>query len=311
MNLEYKILWFDDQPEEVASYADGIKDRMSRKGFKVDVKWVDRTKDLNKLLSDLRRRSDIDMILMDWNMGEGQDDGAVLAKRVRRHVYTDILFYSSEKKPKLIKAIYEQGIDGVFCCSREDVVVQAMHVIDTTIKKVLDVNHLRGLVLGAVSGYEAEIQEILEFSLSKLDGEGVFVDEIKENLIKQIESNKRSVSKLSKDNVKEVLSNRSFSAFHQYQALCKLLNKVSDEEETMARLHDLLLKYENDVIVPRNALAHAKAYQVGGEIKFKDRKITFGEDELNVFRTKLLMHGENLDDVRSSLTSFIDRDAKE
>lgn len=311
MKLEYKILWFDDQPDSVKSMEEGISTRLSRLGFQLSVDWKKEVKDVGSFLASLQKRTDIDLILMDWNMGANKDNGAVLAKRLRSKTYTEIVFYSSASPAELRKAIYEQDIDGVYCIRRDTLVAETMNVIKTTIKKILDLNHMRGLVMGTVSDYDAQIEEILTLTASRMKDCSSLITHIKKSVTEANQASSKQIEKLDgKDNSKELLEHRAYSAFLKYKTLCTLLGKKS-EDRAVIDLFDKLKDYHKEVIDPRNALAHAKVIEDGGKITFKGRDVVFDDESLLTLRRNLLAQGDNLGDIKRAIESGIFDDVNE
>lgn len=305
MKLEYKILWFEDQPDSANAMEQGINTRLARLGFQLNVEWHKEIKDPGGFLGSLQKRNDIDLILMDWNMGSSSDNGAILAKKLRNKTYTEIVFYSSASPSELRKAIYEQDIDGVYCIRRETLVQEVMHVIRTTIKKVLDLNHVRGLVMGTVSEFDAQIEEIICLLSHRLKDKGCLSEHIKKSIL---DSNKNSSDQISKigeqDDIRVLIEHRAYSAFLKYKTLCAFLEKRA-EQRSVVDLHEKLKSYQADVIEPRNALAHAKADMQNGKITFKGRKLDFDEEKLLELRLNLLAQGDNLADIKKVIEAGI------
>ena len=243
MKLEYKILWFEDQPHNVKGPSEGIKDRLYRAGFKLSIKWVKNIGDVDSLIGQLRKENNFDLILMDWNLGASMPNGASLAKRVRNNVHTEIVFYSSATPKELRAAIYEEEIDGVYCTRRDNLTSETMSVINTTIKKVLDLNHMRGIVMAVVSDFDNLIDDCLHLRYSKQSPEGKIniVRDIKDRIIHLCKSNLQEIEKIEAvTDLSLLLKNRSFSSMVKFQTLKALLSE-KEEDRTVNSL--LCLRY--------------------------------------------------------------------
>lgn len=136
MKLEFKILWFDDQPKELTSQKGMLTRHLMKEGFKLNIKEVTQIKDIKSLLPSLQNESNPDLILMDWNMGNGTQgaglDGADVAKKIRsKFKYQEIVFYSAAPPETLRKAVFDKKIDGVFCINRNNLAAETKNVIDT------------------------------------------------------------------------------------------------------------------------------------------------------------------------------------
>lgn len=305
MKLDYKILWFDDQPDSATGMQQGIATRLTRLGFQLNVEWHKEIKDSGAFLGGLQKRNDIDLILMDWNMGLNAENGAVLAKKLRNKTYTEIVFYSSAAPSELRKAIYEQDIDGVYCIRRETLVQEVMHVIKTTVKKVLDLNHIRGLVMGTVSEFDAQIEEILCLLAQRMNDKDCLSAHIKQSILIANESSSAQIAKLGKKTeIAELIEHRAYGAFLKYKTLCAFLEKRSDDR-SIVDLNEKLKNYHKEVIEPRNALAHAKATEVNGKVTFKGRDLEFDEEKLLDLRLNLLAQGDNLADIKKTIEAGV------
>ncbi|WP_371762666.1 hypothetical protein [Massilia sp.] len=307
MKLNYKILWFDDQPDSAKNMEEGISNRLARLGFSLEVEWNKGVKDEGSFLANLQRRRDIDLILMDWNMGANSDNGAVLAKKLRRKVYTEIVFYSSASPSELRKAIYEQDIDGVYCARRDTLVSETMHVIQTTVKKILDLNHMRGLVMGAVSEFDAQIEEMMSLACSRMKERSKFLNHIRNLIVNSNNSHLRQIEKIDlsgESDPSQLLQHRGFTAFLKYQALCNLLSRKS-EDRAVVNILDKLREYETQIIRPRNRLAHARIVELGQRGTMHGRDVEFTDEDLLNLRRDLLAHNDNLCDIRSAIEAGI------
>ncbi|TAI97898.1 response regulator [Pectobacterium versatile] len=305
MKLEYKILWFEDQPHNVAGPADGIKDRLYRAGFKLTIEWVKTIGDVNSFIGQLRKKNDFDLILMDWNLGTSIPNGASLAKRVRNNAHTEIVFYSSAAPNELREAIYKEEIDGVYCTRRDNLISETMAVINTTIKKVLDLNHMRGIVMAVVSDFDNLIDECLHIRYSQQcpQGQENTAIRIKEKIIQLCKSNLEEIEKIdTTSDVNALLKNRVFSSMIKYQTLKALLSEKI-EDRTINNLMSTFTKYEEQVIRPRNILAHAVAVEESGKIYFKNKDISLGEEEFRILRQNLLSHSDALNDIKQAILS--------
>ena len=63
-----------------------------------------------------------------------------------------LLAYSANNDAKeLRKLAFEANLEGVYCASRVELVDEVLGVFDSLVKKVLDLDHTRGIVMGATS----------------------------------------------------------------------------------------------------------------------------------------------------------------
>ncbi|ATM77389.1 hypothetical protein CRN79_16750 [Serratia fonticola] len=308
MKLEYKILWFDDQPHNVDSTEDGLKTRLARMGFKLEVQWVDKIGDIGSLISRLRSNIDFDLILVDWDLGPNSIDGAQLAKHLRKNFKTDIIFYSSEAPKKLRKLIFDNDVDGVFCIRRENLVAETLAIINYSIKKIIDLNHMRGIVMSAVSDFDKIIEKSLNARYQQLSDveKYSFIKQIIEKMTSVCDANKKQIENLSHKEccIDELLAHRAFSSSLKQQILVRILEKKKDDE-TISFLFELLQKYNEQVIKPRNQLAHAiPALQNGRKVLLIDDK-EYTDIEFCNLRVNLLSHEDNLTDILQAIMAGV------
>jgi DNA-binding NarL/FixJ family response regulator len=306
MKLDYKILWFDDQRDSIKNMIEGISTRIGRLGFTLSVEVHSEIKDSGSFLGQLQRRGDIDLVLMDWNMGSNADNGAILAKKIRNKIYTEIVFYSSAPPSELRKAIYDQDIDGVYCIRRETLVSEVVHVIRTTIKKVLDLNHIRGLVMGAVSEFDAQMEQIISLLADRLgERNDCLGSYIRKAILSANQTSSNEIEELRRSpELANLIEHRAYTAHLKYKTLCAVLDRKSNDR-AVVDLHDRLKKYQKEVIEPRNALAHAKADDTNGKVTFKGRDLEFDEERLLRLRLDLLAQGDNLCDIRKAIEAGV------
>ena len=299
MKLEYTILWFDDQPDNLRDTAQGIKDRIAREGFELCIKWVPEVGDSAQEIAQLQEEGDFDLILMDLNLGEGKDDGAKLAKRVRAVFrYTEILFYSAASPKDLRTAIFEQGIDGVYCVHRNGLDLEVMGVFDTTIQKALDLNGMRGLVMAEVSNLDHAIDKCLRTLYYRVPKERK--DQLVAEIVKQIkvlaERNMTQAQDLAGQSFDKLIRHRAFSSSLKHQVL---QNEISEfgEEIAAVRLIEKLSLYHKEVIEHRNTLAHEQPVMKKGTLVFPDRNLAFTKTQMSTLRRDLIAHQTNLADL--------------
>ena len=198
---------------------------------------------------------------MDLNLAD-QPNGAELISKIRElGVYTDVVFYSASGIEELRAKGREKELEGVFYSGRTPetaFVNRVKAVIDATLKKVQDLNNLRGLVMAEVSELDAMMDRIL---LSYFNTE-----EMMELFHKHITSNReKTLQKSLNCNNKCQLSWRSNSI----QEIVPLIDSSQKAravkiilEQTNPELYkgkNFYEEYVEAIITPRNELAHCKS----------------------------------------------------
>lgn len=294
MQLEYRILWFEDQPRNVAPMRDNIQDGLEDLGFlpRIDIRQV--VSGGPDPLADLPEQRDVDLVLMDWQLGNL--DGAQLSRRVRRvFEYTDIVFYSAVDAKHLRKLIFDQDIDGVHCCQRMNLSENTLGIIRTQMHKVLDLNHMRGIVMATTSDLEHAMIECLGLiqPVAYPDAQefaGVISKRVSEELRKKAEKIEEIGRKKSK--FRKLIEDPNFNAALRLEMLQSELAKLQKKEHEPHL--EKLASYLREVITPRNDFAHRRAEVVGGELRLKGRSDAFTQETMIALRLRLLDHKSNL-----------------
>lgn len=238
---------------------------------------------------------------MDWHLNDKQD-GAVIAKAIRRRFqYTEIVFYSAATTKELRNAIFDQDIDGVYCANRDTLIADTIGVIDTTIKKAVDLNHMRGITMAYVSELDSKMIECIRECHNLLDekGKAHLVKTIKGYILSINKSEIKKVeTKLTENAFEELLDFFSFSTSIRFRTLNKL---IKDGNADHMHLIDKMLKYCDEVIRPRNELAHVCEQLLDGRVVLQCNGVEYDEGRLMQLRQELLAHSDNFQDILNSL----------
>jgi len=294
MKLEYHILWFEDQPKNVEPMVQTIQEGVEDLGFtpRIDLRKVESAG--QDPLTNLPHHRDLDLVLMDWNLGD--QDGAVLSRRVRAvFQYTDIVFYSAASTSELRRRIFDQGIDGVHCCARENLSDSTLHIIETQMHKILDVNHMRGIVIATVSDLEHQIMNCLKLlqPLAYPSNSADFAKAISVKIVKDLSKKITKVESLGTEgNYQALITDFSFNAGLRLQFLQKELQRLARVDHVPHL--ETLGRFLKEVVHPRNDLAHRPAVVRDGELHLEGRESPYTQRTMTDLRILLLKHVENL-----------------
>ena len=173
MRLDFNVLWVDDQPERVAAQSKSIALQMAAEGFDFVSRPCSTIAEVEAAISEDVFTDEIDLILVDWDLGNNVH-GEDAIERIRQTVqYKDVVFYSGHMSVReLRQKAYEKELEGVYCASREGLIDEVIGVFDSLIKKVLDLDHTRGIVMGATSDIDYMVNSCLSLAHGKLDDAG-------------------------------------------------------------------------------------------------------------------------------------------
>jgi len=173
VRLDFNVLWVDDQPDRVGSQITAITKRMQEEGFQFVPTLCQSIDEVKKAIAADVFTDEVDLILVDWDLGNGVVGEDAIAEIRSTVQYKDVVFYSAQTAPNALrKAAFEKGVEGIYCASREQLVDEVLGVFDSLVKKVLDLDHARGIVMGATSDIDHIVNECLVIVHAKLDQGG-------------------------------------------------------------------------------------------------------------------------------------------
>lgn len=162
MRLDFNVLWVDDQPDRVQAQINAIERQMEAEGFKLNPTLRATIGEVRALIADNVFTDEVDLILVDWDLGSGLTGQDVIAATREVIQYKDVVFYSALKpSDELRQLAFEARLEGVYFANREDLVQEVMGVFESLVKKVLDLDHTRGIVMGATSDIDNMVNECL------------------------------------------------------------------------------------------------------------------------------------------------------
>ncbi len=267
MNLKYRILWIENEEDWVESIEDQIQEYLEELGFIYGRKLIAKEE------QDISY-NDYDLILMDLNLAD-QPNGAELISKIRDlGVYTDVVFYSASGIDELRAKGREKELEGVFYSGRTPdtaFVNRVKAVIDATLKKVQDLNNLRGLVMAEVSELDAVMDRIIPSYFSTAEKMELFHKHITANrettLQKSLNcTNKCQLTWRGKD-IQEIVS--LLDSSQKARAIKIIIEQSRPDLYSESNFYE---EYNATIITPRNELAHCKSELHDGQEILLTRK---------------------------------------
>ena len=308
MNLEFSLLVVDDAPDSIREAIDILRDNLEAKGFTLDLHSPDDFSERG--LRELARLKgkDYDLVMVDYNLGHDETDGAIAAHRLRLNLpYTDMVFYSSVPGLNLHGKLAEQEVAGVFISRREDLGDTLTGIADTVIGKAVDLNHMRGIAMAEVAEMDVFMEETLGRAF-RYAGDRCIEDATNRTIRRLRESTQEDSVLLEncfeEDGLPGVVSNsRLFSFAQKFQAVRRVVRCLPEKPSEAL---DVLSSYENEVIKNRNMLAHVKEETTADgttilrSIK-DDGGVVIDDSWMTDFRLKLKAHRSALAHVCQAL----------
>jgi hypothetical protein len=323
MKLKYKILWIEDELGSIERPKNQIQKYLEDDyGFEckeedIVIKDYDDFEEEyiyeennQKMVKDSIK--EFDLLLVDFNLGEEEQTGDKLIEIIRKGIYSEILFYSSDL-PSITKKLNNHFIDGVFTSDREHLEDKIKKLIKVTIKKVQDVNNLRGLILAEVAELDRIKNRIVKIYCE--------ITENKDNVLKKyVKTDVFSDFKTNLDKYHFLTSEdeKSYEQMELHKFIDDLMymsNKKSLTVYKIKRLYEPVKSvdfthqnYFNDVIKKRNVFAHEteKEDKRGKYLNYPDgNRLDFTEEECIRIRKDIKKHKKLLDEIEKKLIDEI------
>jgi len=274
MRLDFNVLWIDDQPDHVQAQIKAISNEMENEGFNFHATQIKTVEEVKQHLADDVFNDEVDLILVDWDLGgsvQGQDVISEIRDSIR---FKDVVFYSARTAPTdLRKLAFDAGVEGVYCASREDLRDEVIGVFESLVKKVLDLDHTRGIVMGATSDIDHMVSECLTVIHDGLDDEGKkgMLSEVIDHIGEQLNQHKIQVKNL-KDSTSMTALFEAHGIFTAYDRLRILSRQLKTGEQKDKR--STVIEYMTKVVPNRNILGHQVLQPEG-----KSKTVTNAEGE--------------------------------
>ena len=285
MNLVYSILWFDDESEYFDSLdLEPLEKRVQDWGF--DLR-IDPTTDPEKF-RELAPYDKYDLLVVDYNLSNFDKHGDEFIEEIRNHgIYTEIIFYSANPISDLWDAVAMRRLEGVFLSPRGDpLMAKIENVARQSVKKVLDLNNVRGMVMAEVAEIDGQLDSLAVTVFNTLSQEGKQI--ILEDYIRKI-SKFHDKKKQKAEGINGIDDLLDLCESSKKWQLCRSLIKKKDE----GKLKEMD-GYQEDILMPRNFLAHGTPVSERDTMIFnyEGKEYRFNDEEGVRLRKDLKMFSE-------------------
>lgn len=185
MRMDFNILWVENQQDLVEAQKDRLERLVRKEGFRLRVEFVKSVDEAVANLSEDVYTDHVDLVLMDYDLGAGKTGAEGLVEVRHLIPYRDVIFYSSQAN-ELLKMVLQKGVEGVFCSTRDELPDRCFGVFEALIKKVVDIDHSRGIVMGTTSDIDHFVMDALIASFDRCDdaGKAAALEQIQKDLKK-------------------------------------------------------------------------------------------------------------------------------
>ncbi len=301
MKLEYTVLWFDNSLElfdSLSNEIDYLKQSISDWGFIPNVLLVSTGEEFMTHAP----FADIDLVVVDFNLEE-HGEGKEFIKKVRdSDVFSEIIFYSAQAAEELWEAIKDKKLEGVYVANKDNIVPKILGVGEYTLRKVLDLENMRGIVMAEVGDLDRLLEEIFSLAMKGIPAEKQqyiyekFHEDVSNGYTKKQEA------------LADFISNPTIEKLHDFCDSDKRWSNYSrvKKHHEILKGNNLVGDYRQDILKPRNALAHGiPIIQKDGTRKFEHNGVEFlfNESVSRAIRGKIIQYKKAFQEVRDILNT--------
>lgn len=253
MKIDYNIIWFEDIQDWYESMVPFVEEYLEEKGFNLITDRRENGKDIEKLFEN----NDFDLVLIDYKLKDTELGDRIIDKIREFSIFTNIVFYSNDGEKKLRKLLQERSVEGVYCANREGEQFRekVFLVIDLAIKKVQDINNMRGLVMATTSELDLAMLDIISLKSENLKAEEKqkYQEKIKSRFVEKLKERVSSIEKIdAQKEFAELL--QKLESYHRWIAV----KGICEDSEVLKEYKKIVDEYDKEVIKIRNNMAHLR-----------------------------------------------------
>ncbi len=298
MRLDFKALWIDDQPTHVRSFREGIQRSLAELGFELEVVEVSSLAKVDEVIGQHIHDDGIDLVLVDYDLGSGSGGEQALAKVRKQFPYKDLIFYSVHDREQLRRIAYEGHLDSLYFSTRLSLVEDTVSVIQKMLHKVMDIDHMRGVVMSATS----DIDFVVERSVLAVYERAT--PERQAEMRTRIAAAMREKLARWDGELAKAEKKKTLEAIFKLKHLCSaadrldiLLHSLSTWTVSESAYLDKAKAYKDNVVPRRNKLAHVTLRIVDGQRTLGGPEGSFSREDMTQLRCDLIEHRSNFKDI--------------
>ncbi len=259
MRIEYKVLWVEDDKSWYGTTLELFEGVLEDLGFVLKSKKCENIDEVKAEIQ-LNKLKDYDLLLVDYTL-KNSDSGDKIIDFIRsikdEPILTDVLFYSSAVD-MVRDSMHQLGLEGVYTCDKKEIENKFELVLNTTIKKIQEVNPMRGLIMAETSDLDELMMSIVSIvrELGLIETYDDYIETEMKNTFQTLSSLINSEEIHLGEKIKDT---RIYTSFHKAKSINKLY------KETKIGIDKFFDSYNKDVISTRNNFAHVKESIENGE----------------------------------------------
>ena len=297
MRLEYKVLWIEDSDSWYNQEVEIIKHCVEDLGFIFLPDRKSTSEDLDDV--DLGQ---YDLMLVDFNLGPGDYGNRAIEKIRNGERFTEIVFYSQSGIQKLQESL-STHLDGIYLSDRNDGFEdKVMGVIRSTVRKVLDINNMRGIVMAETSDFDLAMREMIRRHYEKLesdDQKASLVNDICRRINKSLKGKGNKTKQYYEQKNIRVIDDLIFESSLKWRTLKKILEA---RDGVPNEIKEAFEAYWEEVADHRNHLAHVSEQQDGkGGTMLVGNGREYDDGTFLAIRKNIIRHRCNMERIREAL----------
>lgn len=305
MRIDYNILWFEDIKSSFDAKKQIVKEIVEDFGFS----FPEPRNEIDGANIETIEYDNYDLLIVDLNLAGTK--GPILIDKIRHNegVYTEVVFYSSDGEKAVRNALKDFEIDGAYCAGRDndDFEEKVKKVIKNTIKKVQDINNMRGLIMAETSDLDEKMLEIIQIVIERHPEQihKTLIDKIFSDVGNSVNEKKDKYDKWEKNkNIAKLLSDTlMLDASKKLNAVQHVIDVFEGEIFTPYKENKFLDAYKAEIGETRNIFAHVTVINEGGvkKLKSKKKEIVFTDEYCSDVRAALIRYSAILEGIKNSL----------
>lgn len=272
MKLQYRILWVEDEVDYVHAFPiDRVNSHIRDSGFEPELVHRSSSEDVRRLVG----QNEFDLLIIDFRIADDEFHGSDLIQQIRQNdCLTEVVFYSGSARSDLHQEAGNKGLEGIFFGPKDPdgLVRKITDVFDLTVRKVLDVNNMRGFVMAGVAELDVLLEEIISLKHSKVSPEDQVA--LRKKILQRILPQPKVLAALAqdfpKDKSDQLVKAIALLKEHEPAAFDVLAGRSMDSAKRvdtvvgLCKQHQYLNEHRADVVSMgellqwRNALAHQR-----------------------------------------------------
>lgn len=325
MDINYKILWFEDTDESYETLSRRTERYVVKKNLKCQIERVYGISDFDITKYDL---NSYEVLVVDLQLSHGSK-GYEIIEAIRAGNYVnDVLFYSAAGVDTLERVMKDYRLEGVFLSERDNrlFMEKMRQLIDKSVRRSENVINIRGIVMDETSEFDSQMSDIVLAANTMMSGEEISAiktyisKKLLQHKVKQIAALAEKYPESGDWEISDLLAEHEFNSMMR----AKLVNKIVNMRENariakaVSECADMLPEafpagggksvfadaYNKRVIKFRNKLAHVKRLNARnpvliGEVNGVEYKCD--APFCSMIRETLIQYGNWFDSVNEKL----------